>query len=266
MPLTPIETQTFRHVSSPYPNTLFHFTNISGLKGILRSSGFQLSYAKEKIKGPATKVVEMAIPMVSFCDLRLSELASHMDKYGRYGIGLSKEWAHRRGLNPVAYINRDSELASSVIKGIQEVLDIVVEHPNDDEDHAVTYMNVMNIQRFLKNYEGPLERNGVVEQENYRFADEKEWRHVLPLTFAQKIWPYEEINDANTPEKKRRLNAAIKSEILSFAALDVKYIVVERDAEIRSVQDDIASLNLSVADTHHLVSRVLSAEQIVEDF
>jgi len=263
---TPFKPNGSRNLSSSHPNTLFHFTNIAGLKGILHTSGFQLSYAKEKIRGPATKVVEMAIPMVSFCDLRLSELNSHMDKYGRYGIGLTKEWSHRQGLNPVAYINRDSELADSVIKGIEEVLNIVIEHPTHDEDHGWTYMNVMNIQRFLKNYEGPLERNGVVKYENYRFADEKEWRHVLPLSFAREIWPYAEMKDADSPEKKRALNEAIKNEILRFVALDVKYIVVEHDSEIRGVQDEIASLKLSRADTHHLISRVLSAERITEDF
>lgn len=208
----------------------------------------------------------MAIPMVSFCDLRLSELASHMDKYGSYGVGMSKQWAHQKGLNPVSYINRDSELAESVIKGVEKVLDMVVNHPVEDEEHAWTYMHVMNVQRFIKNYEGPLERNGALQDNSYRFADEKEWRHVLPLKFANDIWPYAEISEVDTAAKKQALNKKIKNELLSFSATDVKYIVVQHDSEIRQVQDQIACLNLPTADTHHLTSRVLSAERIVEDF
>jgi hypothetical protein len=256
----------FPRAGSKHPNTLFHFTKLPGLTGILHRRGFQLSYAREKLLGPAGKIVEMAIPMVSFCDLRLSELASHMDKYGRYGIGLSKEWGNRKGLNPVAYVNANSELANSVIEGIEKVLNMVVEHPNDDEDHSEAYLNVMNMQRFMKSYQGPLERNGVVQDEMYRFADEKEWRYVLPLKYAGDIFPYANMDEVDTAEKKAGLNAAIQDELLEFAALDVKYIVVEYDREIGAVQDEISRSGFSDADTLHLISRVLSAERIVEDF
>lgn len=78
-------------MSSLYPDILFHFTSRDGLYGILENS-FKISYARERIVGKS-KSTEFAVPMVSFCDLRLSELKDHMSKYGSYGIGLSKSWA-----------------------------------------------------------------------------------------------------------------------------------------------------------------------------
>jgi len=84
-------------MKSLYPDILFHFTTKAGLFGILENT-FSISYAREKIIGNR-KSAQFAVPMVSFCDLRLSQLKDHMDKYGNFGIGLTKEWANRNGLN-----------------------------------------------------------------------------------------------------------------------------------------------------------------------
>ena len=84
---------------SLYPDILFHFTNKEGLFGLLEST-FKVSYAREKIIGK-NSTREIGVPMVSFCDLKLSELKSHMNDYGVYGIGLTKEWALKNSLNPM---------------------------------------------------------------------------------------------------------------------------------------------------------------------
>ena len=80
---------------SLYPTTLFHLTNKDALYSILRET-FNVSYAREKIIGPKN-YREFAVPMVSFFDLKLSEL-KHFLNYGKFGIGLAKEWANERGL------------------------------------------------------------------------------------------------------------------------------------------------------------------------
>jgi len=59
----------------------------------------------------ARSFIRDAIPMVCFCDIPLSQLVSHIDTYGKYGLGMSKEWGIKKGLNPVIYFNKNSLLA-----------------------------------------------------------------------------------------------------------------------------------------------------------
>lgn len=59
--------------------------------------------------------------MVSFCDLRLSELKDHMSKYGSYGIGMSKSWANQEGLNPVFYVNKHCTYTSNFIAAVEQL-------------------------------------------------------------------------------------------------------------------------------------------------
>ncbi|WP_425509081.1 abortive infection system antitoxin AbiGi family protein [Xanthomonas euroxanthea] len=65
--------------------------------------------------------IEFAAPMVSFCDLRLSELRSHMTNYGCYGLGMKKEWAARNGVNPVYYISSQASFPGDYIAAVWEI-------------------------------------------------------------------------------------------------------------------------------------------------
>ncbi|PNU29445.1 abortive infection system antitoxin AbiGi family protein, partial [Serratia marcescens] len=93
---------------SLYPTTLFHFTSqLEILISILNSESFKISFAREFIQGVSSNR-DFGIPMVSFCDIRLTQLNQHTDSYGHYGIGLTKTWADRNKLNPVIYMNKQS--------------------------------------------------------------------------------------------------------------------------------------------------------------
>lgn len=109
--------------TSLYPDILFHFTSKDGLFKIIEET-FKVSYARERIEGISSEK-EFAVPMISFCDLKLSELKVHMSNYGKYGIGLTKEWANKNGLNPVMYVNRHCQFTdnfNSALNGIYRLL------------------------------------------------------------------------------------------------------------------------------------------------
>lgn len=108
---------------SRYPEILFHFTAKDKLYKILNSS-FQISYARERILG-GSKIKEFAVPMVSFSDLRLSELKENIGTYGKFGIGLTKEWAVREGLNPVMYASDKSLFTESFLNGVETLFNFV---------------------------------------------------------------------------------------------------------------------------------------------
>jgi hypothetical protein len=78
-------------------NTLFHFTDKrENLINILENE-FRPHFCLENFNFFAHDMnyregFEIAIPMVCFCDIPLSQARIHMKHYGEYGIGLSKEW------------------------------------------------------------------------------------------------------------------------------------------------------------------------------
>lgn len=258
---------------SLYPEILFHFCGRDAMFSILKDT-FTVSYAREKIIGK-TKVREIGVPMVSFCDLKLSEVSSHMSKYGHYGIGLTKEWANRKGLNPVLYISQHSPFTDGLIKG----LDGIHAHrrkleENDNYNELSTdYMNIFNTYRYVKNYEASLERKGHEKIEKYRFADEREWRYVPPLDDGSSshsinknssIAPFVPTSSIRTKKQKNDLNSSIRHITLHFEPEDIRYLIVERDEEISELITHLEHVkgrfDRQVLD--RLKSRILTAEQI----
>ena len=83
-------------------DTLFNFTK-------------EFKYVEDKIRNrfkprlvledyaPIDLQMEIAIPMVCFCDIRLSDIWAHTKEYGDYGIGLKKEWGIAKGLSPLIF-------------------------------------------------------------------------------------------------------------------------------------------------------------------
>jgi hypothetical protein len=96
-------------------DTLFHFTNsIQNIVNIL-SLEFHPNFSLEDFSSldPPNKF-KRAIPMVSFCDIPLSQTKEHMEVYGYYAIGLSKSWGQQNGVTPVLYAYQGSPLAKNI--------------------------------------------------------------------------------------------------------------------------------------------------------
>lgn len=252
-------------MSSLYPDILFHFTSKEGLEGILKDT-FSVSYAREKIVGKG-KSTEFAVPMVSFCDLRVSELKEHMGKYGSYGIGLTKEWANKQGLNPVFYVSKHSPYAGDFIKAIEDLYSQVNDTNKIDETFAAenTYMNILNTYRYIKNYEGKLTRSNGKTTRNYRFADEREWRYIPPLDSTD--FPFVSVDKIPTAEEKKQFNQLVSHIKLSFQPEDIKYLIIESDDEIIDLIHHLENVKGRFDDQtrRRLASRILTAEQINSD-
>ena len=251
---------------SLYPGSLFHFTDKGGLFSILEST-FKVSYAREKISG-YNQQRDFAVPMVSFCDLRISELNVHMSKYGKYGIGLTKEWANRKGLNPVMYVNKHCPFTNDFIKaidGIYRHLNLI-EDENEFQKLNIDYMNVLNVYRYLKNYEGELIRSDAEIDPNYRFADEREWRFVPPLG-SSGFFPFLPISRVRTKRLKAEENNRISNIRLEFEPDDIKYLIIKSESEIplliehlRIVKDKFDQQTID-----KLLCRILTYDQIYSD-
>jgi hypothetical protein len=98
-------------------NTLFHFTiNMDHIISILEE-GFRPNLSLEDLSCLQLEQ-KLAIPMVSFCDIPLSQTKLHMKHYGYYAIGLSKSWGQKNGVNPVLYTYQGSPLAASLSQSL----------------------------------------------------------------------------------------------------------------------------------------------------
>jgi len=253
-----------------YPNILFHFTSKDALYAIL-ADAFKPSYARETILSKDTKRY-FGVPMVSFCDLRLSELGSFVSssvkpKYGNFGIGLTKEWANRSGLNPVLYVSRHAELVDDLVTGVDQLFAFAKNETDATRSSAMhrSVTSVMNTYRFIKNYEGDLDRTGMAVVPDYRFADEREWRFV-PSINRQDILAFARIG-SDWAKDKAKLNASVQNERLHFGPDDVKYLIVEKEADIWELMDCLkgATHKYDEKSVMELSSRILTVEQIEQD-
>jgi hypothetical protein len=250
---------------SLYPDILFHFTQKEWLYEILRST-FKISYAKEKITG-INNSREFAVPMVSFCDLKLSELKTHIEKYGDYGIGLTKEWANKKGLSPVMYINKNSEITDNLTSGLSGIYRFLnkIDDINQFDSLNQNYLNILNLYRYIKNYEGELNRPDI-KDDNYRFAEEREWRYV-PSIHTKNVQPFIPVSKIRTKKQKIEFNNSINHLRLSFEPNDIKYLIVKTDKEIQGLIRHLHSVKnkFNTETLNRLASRILTVEQIKSD-
>jgi hypothetical protein len=136
-------------------DSIIHYTDsFDKLTGILKE-GFGIKYCAEKLIVDGGLGSGAAHPMISFCDIPLSQSYKHFDAYGKYGIGLSKDWANDMGINPVLYM----ESKSSISKTLASLLaDRRLSGSNLTKDQR---SNILRIKCFSKNYSGPLKRKKI---------------------------------------------------------------------------------------------------------
>jgi Putative abortive phage resistance protein AbiGi, antitoxin len=247
-------------------NTLFHFTNsIDNLLDILRNE-FRPRFCLENynlLRRQASKDFgyEFAVPLVCFCDLPLSQTASHLSVYGDYGIGMTKTWGQWNGVTPVLYLYSESLL----MQRYEEMFKIAARADESKRDRLSQAL--FDFVCFIKPYEGDLWReSGMLA--NIRFYNEREWRFVpiLPDDFYRTGMNKSDFlngeirNAAN--EKLQQLSR------ISFEPNDVKYLIVRREDEIVSLITQVEQIKgkYSWEEVKLVTSRVMSAEQIKTDF
>lgn len=245
-------------------NTLIHFTGAKEALQKILEENFRIYNCRESVV-LGGKRFGFYVPMVSFCDIPLSEVKDHIGKYGSYGIGMTKEWGMRRGLNPVLYVTQNSMLSESYRKAWRHFTKMDDEDGPDMDDLTDEQRALSDVVRYIKNYEGDLTRQGRTTP-NYRFSDEREWRYVPAFTedcemMVGKGW-YEE------PDNKKAADAKLENLRLEFEPNDIKYIIINNDSEIGEFIDHLRRVkgkNYSLHDIERLATRILTTDQIMSD-
>lgn len=238
-------------------NSIIHYTDkLDSLLGII-SEGFRVNFCSEVMQSPKYKV-SLLVPMVSFCDIPFSSFQDHINAYGSYGIGLSKDWAFRNGLNPVLYMSKGSSINRQYLDYMAET----IPKKTKADIKAMDFMKKLIV--YAKNYQADLERKNT-KIENYRFYNEREWRYILESNNGKKVSSVFGEDKAD----KSSLNESIADARIQFDVDEITYIIVktidEIEAAINAIRafynDRCTSKQLDI-----LLSKIISVEQIRSDF
>jgi len=293
-------------------NTLFHFmTKPEYLTAILLRKAIVPRYCIETIDylniHNGTRVFnEVAILQKCFCDIPFHKLAdsfalsgvgevyeslskderteleknnNHFAYYGKYAVAFSKSWGESKHLQPVHYLNKDSQYA----KDFCALFECIFETDDIPEEYS---QDVINRLAYIKPLRGIMKRritrgdSSSATVEIYKnFHDEREWRYVPAsdvlfslntdsiianphmLAFAN------EISKGLEHEKYRKL-------WLDFSYDDIRYIIVpDTHARIEIIKT-ITELPDRCFDNQDdtflqkniLISKILVLEEIRKDW
>ncbi len=242
-------------------NTLFHFTSrYDTLINILKSKFFPRLCLERGLWHPGGK--KWAIPMVCFCDIPLSNIAEHTQKYGNYAIGVKKAWAIEQGITPILYVHDNSSFIGQGLDALKWSLELC---EKDSEHLSERLAQVMSMFFMMKPYEGYQVRDG--KRRKIRFYDEREWRYIPPIIGKDQLNFLTE-EDFNDETKRENLNSFNEQYGVSFNPDVINYIIVEKDDEIVPLMHDLHSIkgNFSYNSVELLSSRIISMDRIREDF
>lgn len=242
----------------PRSVSLFHFTkNMEILKAVLKD-GFWPRYCLEDVQWQGREKNEfIAYPMVCFCDIPMSRIAEHVNFYGSFGIGLTKEWGAKNNLNPVFYFAGDNPLhgaiksLTTVVAGLKEA------------EKKESYKNV----RYILAHSKPTKGRMIISNEPVMkdFYQESEWRYVPQHEEIEDYLSLKEYQSEETLHENNKKTEKLCR--LKFLPSDVKYIFVPRDSEIPSIMNFIQTEldDFPNADLKLLMSRVTSLESVSFD-
>lgn len=248
-------------------NTLFHFTNSkTSLLRILKYN-FMPRYCLENtdyLKGRAIEKIEMAYPMVCFCDIPLSKIKNHLDTYGNYGIGLKKTWGYRNSLSPIIYTRKGARTSDN-LKNLINWSKKNLPHLNEQSQIEIRSF-LSDIFMFTKPYRGKMYRDG--EYITRRFYDEREWRwipqikndgvlrHLLKEEFLDSDFKFQQNKIVG---ERYRLN---------FTPDDINYLIIDNDGELDNFIRYIEKIKngYDSATIKRLTTRIINRNRIVYDF
>ncbi|MCU5537234.1 abortive infection system antitoxin AbiGi family protein [Bacillus cereus] len=250
-------------------NTLFNFTKkFEWLTGILERKAFSPRYNDENIEvyGLGDEKT-ICFPMTCFCDIHLKRLNPHMEKYGKFGIGLEKDWGIQSGVQPIQYININSPLH----KGFAEIFTKSLRNTSEDDDILIEHQNfLLTNLLYLKPLEGLMRLSNEDEDlSKHNFHDEREWRYIPDLSMQEDLTLLIPA-DHMSPQARLSYSDAIEENPefwLDFEYRDIKHLIV-KDEQYREllIHFIIDKLDIDSFEKMLLVSKIIVWENIVKDW
>lgn len=245
-------------------NTLFHFMKEQEyLASILLRKAIVPRYCVEtidylKIHNGSRAFSEAAILQKCFCDIPFHKLAdsfavqgvgdayealskeeranleknnSHFAYYGEYAVAFSKRWGERQNLQPVHYLNKDSQYAKDFSALFERIF-------KDDDIPEEYSQDVLNRLAYIKPLRGIMKRritcsdSSSVTIEIYKnFHDEREWRYVPAPDVLSSLNTESIIANPHMISFANEISKGLEQEKyrklwLEFSYDDIRYIIV----------------------------------------
>lgn len=249
-------------------DTLFTFTSeVDYLITTIKNSMVSPRYCAEdlgylKIRG----IKKMAFPMKCFCDVNLHKLEDHLVWYGYYGLAFSKEWGMQNKIQPIQYINPDSELRKDFADAFSAALKVDASKQTVAQQKMKSFL--LHQLMYYKPYSGMFENRNTKKRFNKCFTDECEWRFIPDVTVAgfQQVYYDQNIINAGVLNDMSNAMSGIADISLPFEYSDIKYIIVKNSSDFAKLTAAITELGLDDIAEHELISKIIIWENSKGDF
>jgi hypothetical protein len=231
-------------------DSIFHFIKRrEWLLRILKEKSFKARYVYEEL--PHIRF-HIGIPMKCFCDIPLGVIKKHLSHYGKFGIGISKEFAKRNTLSPVIYVHQKSDTMLRYLRSIKKTE--FMKNP----DSLLPYFKLD--ETFSKGLDG--------RKLTTRLYDEREWRWIPkePKFEDFSSFTEEEIRRTRLDIVNEELEKDRNKYILPFNYADITYIFVQQENDVDNVIEQIRKIEVPNIQQDRLIAKIITARQIERDF
>lgn len=284
---------------NPHSSSLFHFTKEEKTFKSILENGLRYSFAYESfpesivnnlfchglfpISDDSETYKEMgyALPMISFCDIPLTRVECHSKRYGKFAIGISKDYlceVYSEFINPVIYADSTSVISAFkhltrsqgiAIKSLSllsqynaefNAIDILKQQTYGNETMAAIIEQLPPALKELYDFAVEADMSvktlisllkptyGInVDGENQCFYDEHEWRAIYP-DLHDSAFEWQVIhNHAEYKSYKERLNDALNYEENAFIDIPensynfITHLIVPEEKDIPYITNIIAN-------------------------
>ena len=261
--------KTSKHIPSKIQaDTLFTFTTeLDHIMAYIKNKMVPPRYCEEDIrylKIPHLK--KIAYPMKCFCDINLHRIEEHLQWYGYYGLAFTKDWGMQRQIQPIQYINPNSELRKDFTTAFSAALKSDVRKESKIQLKMKSFL--LHEMMYYKPYEGKMKNRNTGKIEKKCFTDECEWRFIPDVTRAgfEQVYFDENILNAGGLNDLSNAMSGLQEISLNFDYADLKYIIVKTLSDFDILAEQIMTWGLDKSGEYQLLSKVIIWDNSKGDF
>ena len=261
--------KTSKHIPSKIQaDTLFTFTTeLDHIVAYIKNKIVPPRYCEEDIrylKIPHLK--KIAYPMKCFCDINLHRIEEHLQWYGYYGLAFTKYWGMQRQIQPIQYINPNSELRKDFTTAFSAALKSDVRKESKIQLKMKSFL--LHEMMYYKPYEGKMKNRNTGKIEKKCFTDECEWRFIPDVTRAgfEQVYFDENILNAGGLNDLSNAMSGLQEISLNFDYADLKYIIVKTLSDFDILAEQIMTWGLDKSGEYQLLSKVIIWDNSKGDF